>query len=71
MPPRPPRLCAPQIVCRVRIVRRAQIVRRAPIVRCVEAEPPSTMILSHFSGGNPGIFNPVGMFIRHLSVHCI
>ena len=27
---------------------RAQIVRRA------EAEPPSTMMLSHFSGGNPG-----------------
>ena len=48
MPPRPPRLCAPQIVHRARVVRRAQIVRRA------EAEPPSTMMLSHFSGGNPG-----------------
>ena len=46
MPPRPPGLCAPQIVRRARIVHRAQIVRRA------EAEPPSTMMLSHFSGGN-------------------
>ena len=49
MPPRPPRLCAPQIVRCTRIVRRAQIVRRA------EAEPPSTMMLSHLSGGNPAL----------------
>ena len=53
MPPRPHRLCAPQIVHRTRIVRRALIVRRAQIVRRAEAEPPSTMMLSHFSGGNP------------------
>ena len=53
MPPRPPRLCAPQIVSRTRIVRRAQIVRSSQIVRRAEAEPPSTMMLSHFSGGNP------------------
>ena len=56
MPSRPPRLCAPQIVHRARIVRRAQIGRRAQIVRRAEAEPPSTMMLSHFSGGNPGIY---------------
>ena len=30
-----------------------QIVRRARIVRRAETEPPSTMMLSHFSGGNP------------------
>ena len=43
----PPRLYAPQIVRRARIVHSAQIVRRA------ETEPPSTMMLSHFSGGDP------------------
>ena len=53
--PRPPRLCSPQIVCRARTVRSAQTVRRAQIVRCTETEPPSTMMLSHFSGGNPGV----------------
>ena len=56
MPPRPPRLCAPQIVHRARIVRLAQIGRRAQIVRRAEAEPPSTMMLSYFSGGNPAVF---------------
>ena len=40
MPPRPPRLCAPQIVHRARIVCRAQIVRRVQIVHRAKAEPP-------------------------------
>ena len=53
MPPDPLRLCAPKIVRRAQIVLSAQIVRRAQIVRCAETEPPSTMMLSHFSGGNP------------------
>ena len=44
---RPPRLCAPQIVLRAKTVRSVQIVS------CAETEPPSTMMLSHFSGGNP------------------
>ena len=51
--PRPLRLCSPQIVRRTQTVRSAQFVRRAQIVRCTETEPPSTMMLSHFSGGNP------------------
>ena len=49
----PPRQCAPQIVRRAQIERSAQIVRRAQIVCRAETEPPSTMMLSHFSGGNP------------------
>ena len=53
--PPPPRLCAPQIVRHTQIVRSAQIVRLAQIVRCAETEPPSTMMLSHFSGENPGL----------------
>ena len=53
MPPDPPdcarrKLCAAHELCAS-----AQIVRRAQIVRCTETEPPSTMMLSHFSGGNP------------------
>ena len=43
MPPRPPRLRAANLALR-------QIVRRT------ETEPPSTMMLSHFSGGNPALF---------------
>ena len=46
MPPDPPD-CARRKLCA------AHIVRRAQIVRCTETEPPSTMMLSHFSGGNP------------------
>ena len=59
MPPDPSdcarhKLCAARIVRCARIVRSAQIVRHAQIVRRAEREPSSTMMLSHFSGGNPG-----------------
>ena len=47
--------CARRKLCAVflyQIVRRAQIVCSAQIVRRAETEPPNTMMLSHFSGGN-------------------
>ena len=52
MPPDPPDFARRKLCAGAQIVRSAQIVRRARIVLCAETEPPSTMMLSHFSRGN-------------------
>ena len=63
MPPRPPRLCAPQIVHRAQIVRRAQIGRpaqigcRTQIVRRAEAEHQVPWCFLIFLGETLSLYN--------------